>query len=233
MKLIPYISLFLLFLSACNSETNRRTDFAVHGIDVSHHQSIIEWDSVGQQDIQFAFVKATEGKTMKDTNFCQNWSEMERVGLYRGAYHFFRPTISPLDQAFNYIDQVQISYGDFPPVLDVEVMDGVSKNVLITRVQTWLHIIEKEYRIRPIIYTNQKFYNTYLADSFKDYVLWIARYSQNQPEVNANEWIFWQYGNRGRMKGINGFVDFNVFHGDLEALKEHCLSPSPAFSTVY
>lgn len=226
-----FIFIFILFfLSSCNKPTQRRTDYDVHGIDVSRYQSHIDWKKVAEQDITFAFVKASEGETISDQFFCQNWNEMKKAGIRRGAYHFFRPKTSVQTQVKNFMDNVFIEKGDLPPVLDVEVMDGVSTEKLVRQMKSWLEIIENEYHIRPIIYTNLKFYNTHLAEDFSDYPVWIARYNHYfQPVLDkGKKWDFWQYGNRGQLDGIDGDVDFNVFHGTLEQFEQICYSPQDA-----
>jgi len=200
-------------------------DFEVHGIDVSHYQAKINWDTIAAQAIDFAFVKATEGTDHADTLFCNNWSDIKRVGLKRGAYHFFRPRSSVLKQAQNFMSQVNLEPGDLPPVLDVEVTDGASDELVIKRVRTWVEIIEHHYQVKPIIYTNLNFYKQYIRQNFDDYPIWIARYNTREPKLaNNQQWQFWQYGNRGQLKGINGFVDFNVFKGSLLELESLCLS---------
>ena len=211
----------LLLCSACNNITERKQGFSVHGVDVSRYQSEIDWKEVASQDITFAFVKASEGETITDTHFCQNWAAIKEANIKRGAYHFFRPTTSVLTQAQNFIDNVILENGDLPPVLDVEVMDGVSKEDLVKRMQAWLDIIEMHFQIKPVIYTNQKFFNEHLAKDFKDYPLWIARYNNFfEPKPSNNkDWLFWQYGNKGRVNGIDGDVDLNVFQGSLEELE--------------
>ena len=157
--------------------------------------------------------------------FQHNWSALKRVGLYRGAYHFFRPGYSGKQQAQNFLSQVDLEVGDLAPVLDVEVMDGVSKIKLLKEMYAWIFQIEISTGIKPIIYTNQKFYNQNLVGHFKDYPLWIARYSTNTPDlIDGREWDFWQYGNRGRLKGIKGNVDFNVFAGPKTHLEQYCIS---------
>lgn len=218
---------------SCNQITERISGFEIHGIDVSRYQSDIDWKLVADQEITFAFVKASEGETISDNFFCKNWVEMKDAGIRRGAYHFFRPTTSVLTQAQNFMDNVLLDTGDLPPVLDVEVMDGVSTEDLVKRVRTWLEIIEAEYQIRPIIYTNLKFYNKHLADFLPEYPVWIARYNVYFEPMLTNEldWHFWQYGNRGRLDGITGDVDFNVFRGSLEELDALCYSPQ-TFSSI-
>ena len=230
-RLYAVLLIFVILLSACDSDTKRRDDFLVHGIDVSHYQSYIDWRTVAEQDIHFAFVKASEGVTMRDTLFCTNWDEMKYAGIRRGAYHFFRPQLDAEDQARHFFKQVKLEYGDLPPVLDVEVLDNVSKARLIVGVKTWLWLAELYYGVKPILYTNVKFYNKYLAGHFNDYPLWIARYNSRKPNTACGrDWQFWQYGNRGQLAGIEGDVDFNVFNGELTALDALCLQPSLVIS---
>lgn len=222
--------MFVLVLS-CKHETSRLDQYPIQGIDVSHYQSRINWDTVAEQGLTFAFVKASEGQTYQDSLFCHNWEEMKRVGLRRGAYHFFRPTVPVSDQIRNFVERVEMQYGDMPPVLDVEVIDGVSKMMLIHGVQEWLRAIEAQYNIKPILYTNLKFYNKLLAGHFDDYPIWIARYNTREPTLACGrDWQFWQHGNRGRLPGITGDVDFNVFKGSIWELDALCFYPHAVLS---
>jgi len=205
----------------------------MHGIDVSHYQSKIDWNKVVGEDIDFSFVKASEGEELQDSTFMYNWSEINRVGMKRGAYHFFRPSASSILQALNFTAVVDLKPGDLPPVLDIEVIDGVSTKLMVNRAEIWLDIIEKHYKIRPIIYTNLKFYNKHIADNFKGYPIWIARYNYEAPTLKyGTDWQFWQYGNRGQLEGIEGDVDFNVFNGTYEALSEMTVPEETDLSDV-
>ena len=231
MKTVFHIVLISAVLFAMGCETKRLDEYEVHGIDVSHHQGIINWDKVADQGLDFSFMKATEGQDFQDTLFSRNWEEVRRIGMKRGAYHFFRPKASGLFQAQNFITFVKLQPGDLPPVLDVEVLDGVSRPVLINRMRSWLHIIESHYKVKPIIYTNLKFYHQYLTGNFNDYPIWMARYSYKQPFfLDGRKWSFWQYGNKGRLAGVEGLVDFNVFHGSAIQLDELCLPVPSLFS---
>lgn len=226
MRFFLSISFLAIALMACEHRTSRLERFEVHGIDVSHYQSRIDWDSVVGEEVHFAFVKASEGINMVDTLFCRNWEEMKRVGLYRGAYHFFRPAVPAELQADNFLNAVEMEYGDLPPVLDIEVLDGADKVQLITGIRTWLYLVEIHYSTKPILYTNLKFYNKYLAGHFNDFPIWIARYNTREPRLACGrDWQFWQYGNRGQLSGIKGNVDFNVFKGSLKDLEALCFSP--------
>lgn len=233
MNKIVLILLIYLFFISCNRITERLDSFEVHGIDVSHHQAEISWDTVATQAVDFAFIKATEGEQFIDNCFDLNWSELRRIGIKRGAYHFFHPTLSPIKQANNFIGTVQLDYGDLPPVLDFEVTNNVSEEIIIASLKQWLGFIENHYKIRPIIYTNQKLYFKYILPYFQDYPIWMARYNTVQPlTLSKDGWKFWQYGNRGKIKGIEGFVDLNVFHGNLYELEKMSLLPDSAISQL-
>ncbi|MEL6863977.1 MAG: glycoside hydrolase family 25 protein [Bacteroidota bacterium] len=226
------ISLFALIV-ACQSVTERIETYDMQGIDVSHYQSRVDWDKVAAHDISFGFVKATEGESMQDSLFSLNWLRMKEVGIRRGAYHFFRPQVPAIVQARNFIRTVSMDYGDLPPVLDIEVSDNTSREDITKGLKIWLTMIEKHYEIRPIIYTNLKFYYRYIMGQFDDYPVWIARYNTRPPQLPfGRKWTFWQYGNRGQIDGIDGPVDFNVFNGTFQDLEELSLQPRSVFSAT-
>jgi lysozyme len=225
--LILFLFISLVSWNSCSSVTERMHEFEVHGIDVSHYQKEIDWNTVAQQDVEFAFVKATEGQTYRDSIFCYNWGEMKRVGIKRGAYHFYTPSVDPMLQAENFLEAVEIEKGDLPPVLDFEQTGKKNRIELIADLQVWLNEVEQNYQIKPIIYTNQKLYNLYIKNNFDNYIVWIARYNTKAPDMPFTQsWTFWQYGNKGRIDGIEGDVDFNVFHGDTEALNNITYTPN-------
>ena len=86
------------------------------------------------------------------------------------------------------------------------------------------YLVELEYSIRPIIYTHYKFYNKFIAGEFDKYPIWIAKYGGDAPRLGSVKWSFWQYGNRGKLNGVEGYVDFNVYKVTHEELEKMCLS---------
>ena len=201
------------------------TIYSIHGIDVSHYQSDIDWDEVHNMQVKdikigFAFIKATEGIDNVDNAFKINWKGAKKAGVPRGAYHFFNPYKNGKAQAENFIDAVRLGPGDLPPVLDVEQAGVLSKEKLQQRVSEWLTIIEQHYKVKPVIYTGADFYSNLLKGKFDDYPLWVAHYLvKDKPRVSRN-WSFWQHNEAGHVNGVNGFVDFNVFNGDSSAFNE-------------
>lgn len=196
--------------------------YAIHGIDVSHYQSVIDWEDVKAMQVKkinigFSFIKATEGTDDVDERFKQNWRGAKKAGIVRGAYHFFNPYRNGKVQAQNFIKTVDLKPGDMPPVLDVEDAGRLSKDVLQQRVGEWLTAVEIRYGIKPVIYTGADFYKSYLEGRFDDYPLWVAHYLvKDKPRV-SRQWHFWQHNESGRVNGINAYVDFNVFNGDSTA----------------
>jgi lysozyme len=202
--------------------------YQVHGIDVSKYQERINWEEVKKMKvdsicISFAFIKATEGKTIIDRYFSMNWKNAKKHHIIRGAYHFYRPQINSTLQADNFISNVDLDTGDLPPVLDIELIaSDCTPDNTIKGIKNWLKIVEKYYHIKPVIYTNIDFYNHYLANQgFDEYPLWIAHYYEKKVNVN-HAWRFWQHNDSGKVNGIKGLVDFNVFNGNINELKTMC-----------
>ena len=200
-------------------------NYSIHGIDVSKHQSEISWADVKEMQVKkvkinFAFIKATEGMGRVDEHFKRNWTNAQKAGIPRGAYHFFISSRSGKAQAENFIETVQLQKGDMPPVLDIEQTNGASVADIQQRVSDWLLVVEKKYSIKPIIYTNADFYRVFLSGRFDNYPVWVAHYlRKDKPRINR-DWTFWQHSETGHVSGIRSFVDFNVFNGDSTAFQK-------------
>ena len=199
--------------------------YTVHGIDVSRYQNLINWGEVKDMNvnnvkINFAFIKATEGVASIDNQFRRNWLQAQEQNICRGAYHFFIAGKNGKRQAANFIELVELKPGDLPPVLDIEETYGVPADEIKREIGDWLVTVKNFYGVPPIIYTNINFYNTYLQTDFSEYPLWVANYLQPVKPGIAHPWAFWQHSKSGRVNGIKGYVDFNVFAGDSTAFKK-------------
>jgi lysozyme len=189
--------------------------FSVKGVDVARYQGDIDWHELALQGIQFAFIKATEGSGYQDPKFMGNIALSRSNGVYAGAYHFFSGESSGKTQAINFISTTSDYEMDLPPVLDFEI-GKADKETIIAEAMDFLRDVELYFGVKPIIYATYNSYNSYLAGSFDGYPLWI-RDLMKEPKMHGNrEWLFWQYCNRGRLKGIDRrqkYVDLNVFNG--------------------
>ena len=200
-------------------------DGKVRGLDISHYQGDIDWNKLRNAQIQstpvsFIFVKATEGTDIWDENFNQNFHNAKKNDIVRGAYHYFSPSSSGKAQAKFFCKMVQLEEDDLPPVLDVEETGGHSTAQLQREVLNWMNIVEKHYGVTPILYTGYKFRTSYLnTPEFDRYPYWIAHYYVDSLEYTG-EWAFWQHTDAGKVDGIKGDVDINVFRGDYQDLMD-------------
>jgi lysozyme len=201
----------------------------VSGIDVSHFQQGIDWEQVRQAGITFAFIKATEGVNVVDAFFNHNWHKAKMARVLRGAYHFFRPQLDAEAQAEFFLDKVRNDPGDLPPVLDVEVLSNTALERAIAGARRWLEIVASRLACKPILYTGSAFWRNTLKNSpaFSDYPLWIAHYTTGPDPLVPSawpKWMFWQFSQLGKLAGINGNVDLDVFNGSALELEAFCMS---------
>lgn len=203
---------------------NVLSDYAdkVVGIDVSQYQGTIHWDEVAAVEnnfpIKFVFIRATVGKNKVDNAFETNW-DASRKKFIRGAYHYYRPNENSLAQAQNFIANVKLSKGDLPPVLDIEAMPkNQTIDSLKVGLKRWLEKVDAHYQVKPIIYTNEKFYEAFLKEEFSDYQFWIANYNFFV-ETMQEDWLFWQFTEKATIPGIKGNVDVNIYNGTPKMLQ--------------
>jgi lysozyme len=187
--------------------------YPIRGIDVSGHQGKVDWKLVAEDGINFVYLKATEGGNFRDTEFDSNLRGAREAGLACGAYHFFSLKTNGLTQAQNFIKTVPKEMMALPPAVDLEFWGNSSErpssDEFQRQLRAYLDAVAKEYGRDPIIYTSADFTNIYLKG-----------FSVKQPWVRAvlfepgrdEAWSFWQFTERARVPGINGFVDMDVFH---------------------
>jgi len=193
------------------------------GLDVSEYQGEIDWSSVENIEddypIEFVFIRATAGNDREDEQFEENWLGAKKRKMIRGAYHYYRPNENSLEQAKLFIKTVRLRKGDLPPVLDIEKLPkGQSLDSLKIGLRRWLIAVEAHYKVKPIIYTGEKYYDDFLKEEFSDYLFWIANYNFYREKIGA-DWLFWQFTEKASVSGIKGNVDINIFNGDVEQLR--------------
>lgn len=201
--------------------------YEIHGIDISHHQGNIDWAElrdkglINETPIRFVMIKATEGATTVDENFKDNFYQAREYGFTRGAYHFYSVYSSARQQANFFIKNVKLEKGDLPPVLDVEQKPQYQTDAEFkASVMEWLETVESHYHVKPIIYTYYKFKLQYLSDPvFDQFPYWIAHYYVDKVEYEG-PWKFWQHTDVGRLPGIKGNVDFNIYNGSFYELRK-------------
>lgn len=191
--------------------------FPIRGIDVSNHQGSIDWDRLDKAQVQFAFIKSTEGGDFKDRSFERNWIDARENKIVVSAYHFFTFCRSGSEQAMNFIESVPNVPDMLPPAIDLEYSGNCkltkSREQLLADIDDYIKIIEAEYNQKIIIYVTESFYNDYLIGLYPDNPLWVRDVYREARVRDTRLWTFWQYTDKGRVDGITTRVDLNVFNG--------------------
>ena len=201
--------------------------FPVHGVDVAKYQGTIDWPRLRASGVSFAFIKATEGGDRLDRRFHENWRAARAAGVLRGAYHFHYWCRPAAEQAAWFIRNVPRERGALPPVLDVE-WNGHSPTCPITlpaerarsEMRTFLHLIERHYGQRPVIYSTVDFHRDVMAGHFEGYDHWLRSTKDHVRAAypgRAGRWTFWQYTATGRAPGVDADLDLNAFRGSERA----------------
>lgn len=193
-----------------------RSRFPVRGVDVSHHQGVIDWPKLKSDGMAFAYIKATEGGDFSDPRFGENWREAARAGIARGAYHFFTLCRPGRDQARHFIATVPASPGALPPAVDLELGGNCAKRpsqaALQIELGKFLKIIEAHFKTKPVLYVTREFHDAYLRGAFRGYGFWV-RSIYLKPDFRPKSWVIWQFHERAKKPGVKGPVDLNVFRG--------------------
>jgi lysozyme len=193
-----------------------RKTFPVRGIDVSSHQRSISWRAlVEATDIEFAFIKASEGKRVRDRRFLANWHAADGL-VARGAYHFFTFCSPGAAQAGNFLSAVP-SRGELPMAVDVEFAGNcggwTSLEDIRAELRAFLLAVEAATDRKPILYVTRSSYARLVQGYFDGYPLWVREVVVHPTEPQYPGLAFWQYAGNGRAPGVKGLIDLNTFVG--------------------
>lgn len=196
----------------------------LNGIDVSYYQGTVNWSAVKGAGQSFAFARVSDGVSYPDSKFTTNWPAMKKAGVVRGVYQYFRPTQdvqAQVDLLFSKLAAAGgLAPGDLPPVLDLETSGGLPSATVVARAKSWLAKVEAKIGVKPIVYT-AAFMSSSIGTSFGPYPLWVANYGATCPLMPSGwtVWKFWQRSDSGKVAGVSGNVDTNLFNGSLTALQ--------------
>jgi lysozyme len=189
-----------------------KTKFPIRGIDLSHWNHPIDYIKISE-NIDFVFLKITEGTTFRDRLFEFHYQEFSKTDLAIGVYHFFNFEINGKEQAVHFMNAINARQFQLPLVVDVEQAGNqtIPDYLVIEELKSFVDlIIEKTGRF-PMIYTNGDGYNRFVKDNFDDHLIWLA--GNNIDRVNTINPMFWQFNQQGRIAGAECEIDLNVFRG--------------------
>lgn len=208
---------------------DKSNKYSVRGIDVSHHNPILNWIEVKNEDVNFAYIKATEGVTHEDRNYPYNYKLAKENNVKIGSYHFYNFGLSGREQAKHFIRIAKCEPGDLIPAIDVEhsPFNPYSKDTAFVKsVIKELQVMENEvyeyYGVRPMIYTNMDCYKLYIKDHFPENPIWISSLSK-EPSDDVRNWVIWQFSHQGKLASHDGDIDLNYFRYTIDRLSEICM----------
>ncbi|WP_109807600.1 GH25 family lysozyme [Sphingosinithalassobacter portus] len=188
-------------------------DYPSQGIDVSQRQGIIDWEAL-PDDVDFAYIKATEGNGHIDRRFRSNWADARAAGIKRGAYHRFSLCVPGADQADGFIGTVPADRDMLPPAVELRFEGNCSErptpDALATELTIFVKRIEARYGRRVLLYLTREFDGGYeVSRRFPDQPLWLRSIAL-KPDWGRRPWTLWQASSFRRIAGISGPVDWNV-----------------------
>ena len=222
--LVPNLSPFTYTVSAY--------EYLSRGIDVSHHNGSINWNSVSNSGIGFAIIRAgstaVDGEILyKDRKFYTNYSGATDAGIKVGAYYYCGAYTKEgfENNAYDFLKIIDGKSFDLPVYIDLEQASkqrSLGKDTLTNYVLSALDIIS-DAGYNAGIYANRDWFKNYLDESRireSGYHIWWAQYPSGSYAVDPTDYDksslcgIWQYSSRGRINGISGKVDVDVAYID-------------------
>lgn len=193
----------------------------IKGIDVSSYQGKPDWAKVSKSGIKFAILRIHQ-KSGTDSSFEYNYKGCKSNGILIGGYKYSY-ALTPaqaIDEAEDVIAALNGRGLDFPVFYDLEWSNQkkLGKQAVENIAVAFMTRIKKAgYKVG--IYCNMDWYSNILSDALKQYDCWVARYpaSDNgsvQERLRPSVGVGWQYSSKGKVPGISGSVDMNVFYKD-------------------
>lgn len=202
---------------------------SVTGIDVSSWQKLIDWEQVKASGVEFAMIRLgyrgyEKGTLSMDNYAIANLNGAIDAGLDVGVY-FFSQALTPEEaeeEAYFVVEQLEpfAEHITMPVVYDWEHVsdedarsaDMRDPDILTDCTLAFLQTVEAA-GYRPMVYFNRTQSWKYLnLEELKDYEFWLAAYTQRMDF--AYKIKMWQYTNTGRVPGVEGDCDINIYFPD-------------------
>lgn len=221
----------------------------IKGLDCSNHQGEIDWFAVAASGIAFAIAKASgdEGGGVNrflDPYFVANWRGMASTPLVRGCYHYARPSVATPEASVALLAEALDAAGGLAPgdlvALDLEDPAVPVGTTLAPWAARWLELAAERFGVLPLLYTGDYYMREHglYADAglgaalgLGRYPLWLASYQETRPPTPPG-WdriAVWQHSASGRVPGVAGDCDTNVFDGSADELRALSAPAAPAF----
>lgn len=184
----------------------------IKGIDISNNNGSIDFSKVIEDNVEYVYMKASEGRTFQDSKLEKFYTSCKSNGLKVGAYHFLVSTSSPEAQAENFYRKIKDYGWDLIPMLDIESeFYGLCDYII-----RFINYFKELSPFQLGIYTYTGFLSNIgeIQNTIKDYPFWEANYNNDPWNLPSNFFtnrIGHQYTETGYISGISGKCDVNLF----------------------
>lgn len=185
------------------------------GIDISEFQGEIDFEEVRHSGIEAVYIRVGAGE-YTDEYFAENYERAKAAGLKIGFYHYVtaRSVEEGRRQARFFASLAAGREPDMRLAMDFEYFGSLSVSQINAISEAYLDELTALTRREAVIYSDlsnaRNIFSRALAEK---YPLWAAQYGADEPSANGKwrEWVGFQYTDEGRVGGIYGNVDLNIF----------------------
>lgn len=189
------------------------------GIDVSEWQGDIDFRKVKEYGIEIVYIRAGQGFGYEDSKFQRNYTEAKKYNLKVGVYHYVtaRNEDEAKSQAKFFVSLLSRKQIDCKLAMDYEYFPGLSRAEINKVAIAFLKEVENLSGKQTIVYSDANNANNTFVGEVRNYPLWIAQYGVSEPQNNGGwkSWEGFQYTSRGRVSGIDGYVDRDRYTSDI------------------
>lgn len=186
-----------------------------HGIDISEFQGEIDFEEVRRSGIEAVYIRVGAGE-YTDEYFAENYERAKAAGLKIGFYHYVtaRSVEEGRRQARFFASLAAGREPDMRLAMDFEYFGSLSVSQINAISEAYLDELTALTKREAVIYSDlsnaRNIFSRALAEK---YPLWAAQYGADEPSANGKwrEWVGFQYTDGGRVGGIYGNVDRNIF----------------------
>ena len=192
------------------------------GIDVSTWNGQIDWSQVARSGVSYAIIRAgyrgsSTGALIRDSAFSRNASGATAAGIRVGIYIFSQATneAEAVEEASMAVQLASGYHVSLPIFIDVEGSGGRGDRVSVAQrtanIAAFCRTVENS-GYKAGVYANKSWFTHNInVAALTGYHIWLAQYAA-KPTYTASRYDIWQYSSSGRISGIKGNVDMNMFY---------------------
>lgn len=211
----PSSSSRTLFSDVVKKHKNENTTI---GIDVSSWQGNIDFQEVKDAGVEFVFLRVGstkgEGEYFVDKQFINNVKGFNEVGIPVGIYYYSYADSKKraIQDAKWVLEQIEEYDVDLPIVYDWEnwsIYNEFEQSFYSTSMnaKAFLDTVKKA-GYQGMLYSSKSYLERVWFDI--DYPIWLAHYTSETSYEGPYD--YWQLCSNGKVPGISGTVDINVYY---------------------